>query len=261
MTEDLHDQTALVTGGGQGIGQVICERLARHGADVAIADLPEADIAETKSLVEEVGRAGLEVPLDLREEDAVIQAADTALDHFDSIEILVNNAGIAGPTAPCEDVTIEQWDRTMDVNLRGMFLMTRELLPAMKQTGYGRIVNIASITGKRPLYQRTPYAASKMGVIGFTRTLAAEVAEHDINANAICPGPVEGPRIRRVFEAQAEARDVASAEVREEFEAEIPRNELIQPEDVAESVAFLCSSDATRITGEDLNVAGGLVMY
>ncbi len=258
---DLHGQTAFVTGGGQGIGQTICARLARHGADVVIADLEETAMDETKALVEAEGGRGIVRPLDLRDEDAVAEAATAALEACGSIEILVNNAGIAGPTAPCEDVSVEEWDHTMEVNLRGMFLMTRELLPGMKDQEYGRIVNISSISGKRPLTHRTPYAASKMGVIGFTRTLATEVGEYDINANAICPGPVEGPRIQRVIEGQAEAREMPVEAVREEFQAENPRDEFVQAEDVAASVAYLCSADATRITGEDLNVSAGLVMY
>lgn len=258
---DLHGQTAFVTGGGQGIGQTICTRLARHGADVVIADLEETAMDETEALVEAEGGRGIVRPLDLRDEDDVEDAAAAALRASGSIEILVNNAGIAGPTAPCEAVTVEEWDHTMAVNLRGMFLMTRELLPGMKDQEYGRIVNISSISGKRPLTHRTPYAASKMGVIGFTRTLATEVGEHDINANAICPGPVEGPRIERVIERQAETRDMTVEAVRQEFQSENPRNEFVQAEDVAASVAYLCSADASRITGEDLNVSAGFVMY
>ena len=131
----------------------------------------------------------------------------------------------------------------------------------MKDAGFGRIVNIASITGKNPLYNRAPYAVSKMGVIGLTRTLADEVGDHDINVNAICPGSVSGPRIERVFEGQAEARGVPYEQVVEEAKAGSPRGELVQPEDVAQLAGFLCSPDADRITGQDINVSAGRVMF
>lgn len=258
---DLAGQTALVSGGGRGIGRAICERLAAHGADVVVADLVEEERTGTVDLVEAKGRTAHSVYLDLRDPECVEAAVAEAKESAGSIEILVNNAGIAGPTSPCEDISIEEWDHTFDVNLRGMFLLTRELLPEMKAAEYGRIVNIASVTGKRPLYNRTPYAASKLGVIGFTRTLAEELGEYDINANAICPGSVEGPRIDDVFEKQAEARGISYEAVREEAEQEAPRNELIQAESVGNVVVFLCSESSKQMTGQDLNVSAGKVMH
>jgi NAD(P)-dependent dehydrogenase (short-subunit alcohol dehydrogenase family) len=258
---DFQGQTAFVSGGGRGIGRAICGTLADHGADVVVADLDEGERSETVGMVESNGGTAHSVYLDLRDAGCVESAVAEAKEIAGSIEILVNNAGIAGPTAPCEAVTIEEWDHTFDVNLRGMFLLTKEILPGMKEAEYGRIVNISSITGKRPLYHRTPYAASKLGVIGFTRTLAEEVGTFDINANAICPGSVEGPRITDVFERQAEARGISYEAIREEAEQEAPRRELVQPEDIGDAVAFLCSGAAERITGEDLNVTAGKVMY
>ena len=258
---DLAGQTALVSGGGRGIGQAICVELAERGADVVVADLDDEEMAETVDLVEAKGRTAHSVYLDLRDPESVEAAVSEAIESAESIEILVNNAGIAGPTAPCEEISVEEWDHTFDVNLRGMFLLTKELLPEMKAAEYGRIVNIASITGKRPLYNRTPYAASKMGVIGFTRTLALEVGEYDINVNAVCPGSVEGPRLDDVYERQAEARGISYDAVREEAEREAPRHELVQPEDVGEAVALLCSEATERMTGQDLNVSAGKVMF
>lgn len=258
---DLQGQTAFVSGGGRGIGRAICETLADRGADVVVADLDDEERAGTVELVESKGQTAHSVYLDLRDSESVEAAVAEAREAAGSIEILVNNAGIAGPTAPCDEVTIEEWDHTLDVNLRGMFLLTKEILPEMKDAEYGRIVNISSVTGKRPLYHRTPYAASKLGVIGFTRTLAEEVGEFDINANAICPGSVEGPRIVDVFERQAEAKGMTYEAVREEAEQKAPRHELVQPEDIGDAVAFLCSDAAERITGEDLNVTAGKVMH
>ena len=256
-----HDSTALVTGGGRGIGQAICVELAAQGKDVVIADLDEGEMEETVSLVESEGQRALAVQTDLKHLDSVQEVVETALDEFGTVGHLVNNAGIAGPTSVCEEVTADEWDETVDVNLRGPFYTCRELLPSMKDAGYGRIVNIASVTGKRPLTNRTPYATTKMGLIGFTRTLAAEVGEYDINVNAVCPGSVDGPRIRQVFEEKAAATGRTYDEVRRDAENESPRQQLVRREDIAKSVAFLCSPAADRITGQDLNVSAGKVMY
>ncbi|MDY6817701.1 MAG: SDR family oxidoreductase [Halobacteriales archaeon] len=259
--DDFTDQTALVTGGGRGIGQGICLELADRGADIVVADLDADEIAETESMVTERGQEALAVQTDVTDEANVESTVEQALDRFGSIEILVNNAGIAGPTAPVEEVGLEEWDQTLDVNLRGPYLMCREVVPAMKAAEYGRIVNISSIAGKRPLLHRTPYAASKMGLIGFTRTLAIEVGDHDINVNAVCPGPVMGPRIDRVYEKQAEARDISYEEVKAEDEAETARGEIMDRSDIARMVATLCSADTTKVTGQDINVSAGMVMY
>lgn len=253
--------TAVVTGGGRGIGQAICTELAARGADVVVADLDESEMNETKALVSEQGRTALTIRTDVTSIDDVETTVETALGEFSSVEILVNNAGIAGPTDPCEATEPEDWDATMAVNLRGPFFTCRALLPHMKERSYGRIVNVSSVTGKRPLPNRTPYAASKMGLIGFTRTLAHEVGRHDINVNAVCPGSVDGPRIRRVIDKQAEETGRSYDEVRTQKENASARGELVEREDVARVVAFLCSADANQMTGQDLNVSAGKVVY
>jgi NAD(P)-dependent dehydrogenase (short-subunit alcohol dehydrogenase family) len=253
--------TAVVTGGGRGIGRAICEELASRGTDVVVADIDTEGIAGTVESVESLGRDALGVETDVSSIDSVRDCVDQALGRFGTVEVLVNNAGIAGPTASCEEVEPEEWDRTLDVNLRGGFYTCHELLPAMKEAGYGRIVNIASVTGKKPLVNRTPYAASKMAVIGFTRTLAAEVGSHDINVNAVCPGSVDGPRIRRVFERQAETTGRSYEEVEQEVKAKSPRRELVDKRTVANTVAYLCSADSRQVTGQDINVSAGKVMY
>jgi len=217
------DSTALVTGGGRGIGQAICVELARRGADIFIADLNADEMQETVELVEAEGGSARARETDVTDFKSVESTVEIALEEFDSVDWLVNNAGIAGPTAPCEAIDSDEWDATLDVNLRGAFYTCRTLIPSMKAQSYGRIVNIASVTGKRPLTQRTPYAAAKMGLIGFTRTLAAEVGDHDINVNAICPGSVDGARIRRVFEEKAEATGRSYEAVRSDAENQSPR--------------------------------------
>lgn len=253
--------TAVVTGGGRGIGRAICEELASRGLDIVVADIDTEGMRETVASVESLGQDTLTVETDVSDIDSVRDCADQALARFGSVEVLVNNAGIAGPTAACERVEPGEWDRTLAVNVRGGFFMCREFLPAMKDAGYGRIVNIASVTGKKPLVNRTPYATSKMAVIGFTRTLAAEMGAYDINVNAVCPGSVDGPRIRRVFEQQAEATGRSYEEVKGDVKAESPRGELVDKHTVANTVAYLCSEDARQVTGQDVNVSAGKVMY
>jgi 2-hydroxycyclohexanecarboxyl-CoA dehydrogenase len=253
--------TAVVTGGGRGIGRAICEELARREMDIVVADIDTEGLAGTVTSVESLGQDALGIETDVADIDSVRDCADQALARFGSVEVLVNNAGIAGPTASCEEIDPREWDRTLDVNLRGGFYMCREFLPAMKDVGYGRIVNIASVTGKKPLVNRTPYAASKMAIIGFTRTLAAEVGAHDINVNAVCPGSVDGPRIRRVFEQQAETTGRPYHEVEQAVRDESPRGELVDKRTVANTVAYLCSEDSRQVTGQDINVSAGKVMY
>ncbi|WP_255197699.1 SDR family NAD(P)-dependent oxidoreductase [Halorarius litoreus] len=255
------NSTAIVTGGGRGIGQAICEELADAGVDIVIADIDANLMEETASLVRSAGQEAYPVQTDLSDFDSVRDAVDQAFASCSEIDVLVNNAGIAGPTAACEDVDPQEWDATLDVNLRGAFFMCREVLPAMKERGYGRIVNIASVTGKRPLVNRTPYATAKMGLIGFTRTLAAEVGRHDINVNAVCPGSVDGPRIRSVFERQAEATGRSFDAVEADVKNESARGELVDKRAVANTVRYLCSDDARQITGQDINVSAGKVMY
>lgn len=254
-------QTAIVTGAGRGIGRAISLELAEQGVDVVAADLDPDEMAETKALVEERGQSAICVKTDLRDHEQIETAVSRALDEFGSIEILINNAGISGPTLSCDEMPVEDWDNTLSINLRGAFLMCRETIPTMKEQEYGRIVNVASVSGKRPVPNRTPYAASKMGIIGFTRSLAAEVGEFNINVNTVCPGSVEGPRIERVFDKFAEARDTTSEEVKQKEMNKSARKELVKPENVAKTVAHLCSEDCEQMTGQDLNISAGKVMY
>ncbi|MFP8890715.1 SDR family NAD(P)-dependent oxidoreductase [Natrialbaceae archaeon A-CW2] len=255
------DQTAIVTGGGRGIGRAISLELASQGADIVIADLDPDEMAETKKLIEDMDQSAFCSKTDLCEPEDVKTTVDRALSEFGSIEILVNNAGIAGPTVPCEEVSIEEWDQTISTNLRGSFLMCRAVIPSMKENEYGRIVNISSVSGKRPVSNRTPYATSKSGLIGFTRSLASEVGEYDINVNTVCPGSVAGPRIERVFRNYAEARGTDSESVKQGELAKSARGELVEPESIAKMTAMLCSSETKQMTGQDINVSAGKIMY
>jgi NAD(P)-dependent dehydrogenase (short-subunit alcohol dehydrogenase family) len=258
----LENQVAIVTGAGQGIGREIAWRLAREGARVVLADVDEAGARETAAGIAQAGwREAAAITTDVSSEAQVERLIGSTLAIGGRIDILVNNAGVMGPVKNLEDITVEEWDATLAVNLRGMFLCCKHALPAMKRQGKGSIVNVASVTGKRPLTQRTPYAASKMGVIGFTRTLAVEVGPWKIRVNAVCPGAVTGRRQDLVFEGIMKFTGKTREQVVAERVAISPLKSLVDPTHVAAVVAFLCSEDAAMMTGQDINVSAGAIMY
>ncbi len=258
----LKGEVAIITGGSRGIGRALAVEFAREGARVALAARSQAELEETERQVRAAGGQALVVPTDLakvEDVDAMVAAARKA---FGPVDILVNNAGIAGPTALCEDVKPEDWDYTMAVNVKGPFLCCRAVLREMKQRRKGRIINIGSVSSKRPLVQRTPYTTGKMGLIGFTRTLAAEVGEYGITVNIICPGPVSGPRIESVLANMAKAAGKTRDEVAHEmFLQHAALRRFVDAEDVARLAVFLASEAGRNMTGQDINVTAGLIMY
>jgi len=258
----FHNQIAIVTGGGQGLGRQIALRLAQEGSQVVIADINEEGSRETAEMIGRNGDGAPKViPTDIRQENQVTALIQAALSIAGRIDILVNNSGIMGPVKPIEDITVEEWEDTLAVNLRGMFLCCKHTIPPMKKQGSGSIVNISSITGKLALVQRTPYATSKMGVIGLTRTLAAEVGKWKIRVNSVCPGAIIGPRLEKVVDGIMQATGKSREQVVAERAEASALKTFIDPRDVAATVAFLCSQEAAMITGQDINVCGGTIMY
>jgi NAD(P)-dependent dehydrogenase (short-subunit alcohol dehydrogenase family) len=258
----LENQIAIVTGGGQGIGQQIVLRLAAEGAIVVIADINEIGSRETADMIGKLGgREALVIPTDVSSEKQIADLVQATLNQEHRIDILVNNSGIMGPVKRIEDICIEEWDATMAVNLRGVFLCCKHVIPQMKIQEKGSIVNISSVTGKRPLIQRAPYAASKMGVIGLTRTLAAEVGKWKIRVNAVCPGGVSGKRGELAYAGIMKATGKTREQVVAERIGSAPLQSFVDEKDVAALVAFLCSADADKMTGQDINISSGAVMY
>lgn len=256
----LTDTTAFVTGASQGIGRAIAETFAADGANVVLAARSDG-IYETADRIAEPERT-LPVEVDVTDEASVEAGIEEAAEAFGGIDCLVNNAGVAGPTAPIAEVTLAEWQRTLDVNITGMFLTTKHAVPALKQSDRPSIVNISSISGKRPLPSRTPYVASKMAVIGLTRTLAFELSEWDVTVNAICPGATAGPRIERVIEAQAADRGISYEEAKARiFTDETALGTLVESDDTAAVAAFLASEPGRHITAQDINVDAGTVWY
>jgi NAD(P)-dependent dehydrogenase (short-subunit alcohol dehydrogenase family) len=249
MNQALKDQVAIVTGGAQGIGRAIGETLARDGATVIVADLNMEAAMATARAINDTGARAVAAQVDVSDEASVKALYAQVLGVAKRVDILVNNAGICR-MIPILDIEVEEWDRIMAVNLRGTFLMSREAFRHMKERGCGKIVSIASAAAKiGGLAAGAHYSASKAGVICFTKSLALQAAPFKINVNAVCPGP-----------AATEMTDAWGSDVNKAFAAKIPWQEYGRPEDIADAVCFLCSPRARYITGEILDVNGGLVM-
>lgn len=261
MTSELDGRLALVTGAGKGIGRVIAHRLAGAGAGVALAGRDVAGLRKTLAGMCGEPRRHLVVPVDLAEPDSVDALFDTVRTSWGRLDILVNNSGIGGPSAPLWEVDLADWLHTISVNLTGSYLMCKAFLPGMIERRSGSVVLIGSMTGKRPLLHRSPYAASKMGLVGLCRTLALDAGPYGVRVNLVSPGFVEGSRMDWVIARQTEARGISEAQVREEMTSDAPLRRFVTAEDVAEAALFLASDSAAGVTGADLNVSAGLTMY
>jgi len=251
---------AVVTGANRGIGRAITVAFAAAGFAVAASARDPASLADTVAEAEKAGRTPVPVACDVRDETSVAALAERA-EQIGPVHTVVANAGIAGPTAPLHEITLADWRETIATDLDGVFLTFRAFIPAMIGRRDGSLVAISSMTGKRPLHGRTPYAAAKMGVIGLVRTLATELGPHNVRVNAICPGFVAGPRIEQVLRRQAAVRGIAEETVRAEVTGLSPLRRMVRPEEVAAACVYLASDSSAAVTGEDLNVTAGVVMY
>ncbi len=251
---------AVVTGANRGIGRAITVAFAAAGYTVVAGARDPASLAGTVTAAGQAGGTAVPVACDVCDEGSVAVLAERA-EQLGPVHAVVANAGIAGPTAPLHEITLADWRETIATDLDGVFLTFRAFIPAMIERRDGSLIAISSMTGKRPLHGRTPYAAAKMGVIGLVRTLAAELGPHDVRVNAICPGFVAGPRIDQVLARQAAARGIAEDAIRAEVTGLSPLRRMVRAEEVAAACVFLASGGSAAITGEDLNVTAGVVMH
>jgi len=247
---DLGDQVAVVTGGGRGIGAAVAVRLAAAGADVAIVDAAEDDCAAAAAEVQARGRRALAFPIDVTDEQEVERMTAEVRRRLGGYHVLVCSAGIVGRNAFAWETSLDEWRRVLDVNLTGVWLCNRAALGPMREAGYGRIVNIASIAGKEGNPKLGPYSASKAGVIGMTKSLAKEVADTDIRIHSVAPAVIRTPML-----------DQVTPETIEYMVSKIPVGRTGTPEEVSALVHYLVSRECSFSTGSCFDVSGGRATY
>jgi NAD(P)-dependent dehydrogenase (short-subunit alcohol dehydrogenase family) len=243
----LQNRVALVTGAARGIGRATAEKMLQEGASVALLDIQEADLTRTVEELKTFGKA-LGIRMNVTSTDEVDRAVDQIIAQWGRVDILVNNAG-AGGAARLEDVTSEDWDRVVNVNLKGTFFCTRAVLPNMQKNRYGKIVNIGSRAGLGK-EERTVYAATKAGLIGVTRTWALELARYNINVNYVGPGPIE-TEFFMANNTPEQTRAILGT---------VPLQRMGKPRDVANLISFLASDEASFITGQSIFICGGITV-
>lgn len=250
MTYDFSGKTAVVTGASRGIGKGIALELARNGADIVGVYVKNEEKA--KEALDEIIRTGVNVEFvkcDVSKEKDVQQLKDRVLDKYGKADLIINNAGIHQHLKSWE-LSLEDWNRVIQTNLTGVFLVTKAFIPIMKEKRSGRVVNISSCVAYSGTDHEVHYAASKSGIVGLTKSLALELATYGINVNAVAPGYISTDML--AFDSVEEEKGAIQT---------IPMGRIGLPEDIARSVAFLCSDGAGYMTGQVLHVNGGLIMY
>ena len=272
----LNGKVAMITGAGRGHAEAVTRLFAKEGAAVAICDILPVNQLEEQvgAKIKAEGGKVLCFQTDVSKEDQVQKMVEETLQHFGTIDILANVVGIAGPTKDVWEMSLAEWKQTLDINLDSLFLCCKAVLPEMIRKRSGKIINFSSASGKQPLSHRAPYTTSKMGVIGFTRTLAADVGRYNINVNAICLG-VHEDRSLELMKSRAEYKNQPFDEeaFRKEFKAPNSQRVLAGrwcadegyyekssgPEDAATLALFLASADSANMTGQDINTDGGVM--
>ena len=246
---DFSSQSAIVTGGAQGIGRAIAERLADSGANIAIWDRDEDRAKNTAQELQSRGHV-IAITVDVTDPEAVEAARDQTLSAFESIEVLVNNAGIAGPNQTSWEYEIDAWKHVLDINLNGPFYCCRTIVPHMMERGYGRIVNIASIAGKEGNPNASAYSASKAGLIALTKSLGKELAEFDISVNCLTPAAAKTAIFEQITQEHIDY-----------MLSKIPRGRFVLVEEIAAMAAFAASRDCAFTTGSVFDISGGRATY
>ncbi len=249
MNLELEGSRVIVTAGAQGIGRAIVEAYLAEGAHVATCDI---DVAALATLPDEVFRQ----PADMGDAGQIATFMAAAQAHLGGIDVLVNNAGIAGPTSPVEEIDPADWDATLAICLTAQFHCVRHAVPALRQSANASIINLSSLAGRVGFAMRTPYAAAKWGVIGLTKSLAIELGGDGIRCNAILPGIVAGDRQRRVLEAKAQRRGISFEQVEAEAFSYTSIKDYVEPEQIADQILFLTSSRGRMVSGQAVSICG-----
>ena len=247
-----HDRVALVTGASSGIGRATAKRFAAEGTQVVGVDVDVDGGRETVSEIEAAGGEATFVEADVTDESDVEEMVAAAVDSYGGLDCAFNNAGIEGREARASEQSTSNWEQVIDTNLKGVFLSMREEIPVLMENGGGAIVNTASIAGLRGFRNLSPYVASKHGVVGLTKTAALEFSGDGVRVNAVCPGVIETPMVARAQEENPEAMEATVAAT--------PADRLGQPAEIAAAATWLCSDDASFVTGESLVVDGGFTV-
>jgi len=248
----LTNVTVLITGAASGIGRKVAEAFLTQGANVHICDSSADMIAEFVAANPTATTTRADVS-NVADVDRVF--ADLK-QHYGALNTLINNAGIAGPTATVDNIDPTDWDQCIAVDLSSAFYMTRRAVPLLKSAGGGSIINVASTAGLMGVPMRSPYAASKWGLIGLTKTWAMELGPDKIRVNAVCPGCVSGPRIEGVIDRDAKKRNVSPEEIRDVYLRQSSMRSFVSPEEIADTILFLASNKASHISGQALAIDG-----
>ncbi|MDH0684497.1 SDR family oxidoreductase, partial [Achromobacter animicus] len=250
----LQGARVLVTAGAQGIGLAIARRFVNEGADVHICDVDEEALKAAQESLPALSVSRT----DVSDETQVLAMFEALGARWRALDVLVNNAGVSGPTSRLEDTTLDAWRNTLDVILTGTFLCARSAVPLLRAAGGGAIVNISSVAGRLGFSLRSPYSASKFGLAGLTQTWAMELGPSNIRVNSVLPGVVSGERVERIIAARAEAGGVSNDAMREQLVEKVSLRRMTRPEDVANQVVFLCSEQGAMISGQSISVCGNV---
>jgi NAD(P)-dependent dehydrogenase (short-subunit alcohol dehydrogenase family) len=248
----LDGKRVVLTAGAAGIGRATLETFLAAGARVVTCDIDERAIEALRGELPAVKA----LVVDVADPAAVDGLFEAARQELGGLDILINNAGIAGPTGPVESLDLADWRRTLEVNVTSHFLCVQRAVPLLREAGGGAIVNLSSAAGKFGFPMRTPYSASKWAVVGFTRSLARELGPDNIRVNAICPGAVQGDRIDRVIAAKAEARGVSFEAMYEEYVSQASLGRMVSAQDIASMILFVCCEAGAMVSGQALSVDG-----
>jgi NAD(P)-dependent dehydrogenase (short-subunit alcohol dehydrogenase family) len=252
MDLGIKNLRVIVTAGAAGIGREVARTFLREGATVHVCDVDRHALAELASSDPQLKAA----VCDVSDREATTRFIDTAAAALGGLDCLINNAGIAGPTGRVDEIPPEEWDHTLAVNITGQFNCVRAAVRHLANSSNPSIINLSSTAGRLGFPLRTPYAASKWAVVGFTKSLAVELGAQKIRVNAIQPGPVEGDRIRRVFAAKAQVRGVSMQAIQEEALSHASIKEMIAPQQLADMMVFLASPRGRTISGQAISICG-----